>query len=108
MFGLKEIRLLCATVVAGGVAYFIWTYASSSGTKKPKTRPKKDGKNAKEGGEGRNEEEKEEPAVAAAPVIGATVQKASEVNVNFSRQPRRKGVHVVGKHPKQAELHGRC
>lgn len=80
MFGFREVRVLCATVLAGGVAYFLWTYASSSGKKKPKTRPKKDGKNVSEG-EGKEEEKKEEPAVVVvvSPVVGATVEKASEV-----------------------------
>lgn len=81
MFGFREVRVLCATVLAGGVAYFIWTYASSSGKKKPKTRQKEDGKNVSEG-EGKKEEKKEEePAVVVvvSPVVGAPVEKASEV-----------------------------
>lgn len=90
MFGRREAGVLGATVVlAGGVAYLIWNYASSSGEKKPETRPEKDGKSAREEGEGegKEEERKEEPVVvvaAAAPVVGATAQKAPEVkNLNF-------------------------
>lgn len=88
MFGRREAGVLGATVVlAGGVAYLIWNYASSSAEKKPETRPEKDGKSAREEGEGKEEETKEEPVVviaAAAPVVGATAQKAPEVkNLNF-------------------------
>lgn len=83
MFGRREAGVLGATVVlAGGVAYLIWNYVSSSGEKKPETRPEKDGKSAREEGEGKEEERKEEQVVvvaAAAPVVGATAQKAPEV-----------------------------
>lgn len=84
MFGRREAGVLGATVVlAGGVAYLIWNYVSSSGEKKPETRPEKDGKSAREEGEGKEGERKEEQVVAAAaaaaPVVGATAQKAPEV-----------------------------
>lgn len=63
MFGLREAGVLGASVaLAGGVAYFIWNYSSSSsGEKKPQTRPRIGGKRAGEakeeerGGEAPNE-----------------------------------------------------
>ncbi|XP_029297091.1 LOW QUALITY PROTEIN: ADP-ribosylation factor-like protein 9 [Cottoperca gobio] len=63
MFGLREAGVLGASVaLAGGVAYLVWNYASSSGEKKPETRPEKDGKS---GEEERREEEAEQTVVAA-------------------------------------------
>lgn len=89
MFGLREAGVLGASVaVAGGVAYFIWNYASSSGEKKPETRPG-------EGGEGKGEEkrgEAEQPAVvaaAAAPVVAAKPPRAPEVKVHRTHLHRR-------------------
>lgn len=78
MFGLREAGIFGASVVlAGGVAYVIWNYASSSGEKKPETRPKKDGKSSREKGEEKEEERTEEAATA--PVVAAEALKASEV-----------------------------
>lgn len=60
MFGMREAGVLgLSAVVAGGVAYLIWNYASSSGRKKPGPRdgagPREDGG----GGGGGKKEEKE-------------------------------------------------
>nr|XP_046262004.1 ADP-ribosylation factor-like protein 9 [Scatophagus argus] len=77
MFGLKDAGVLGASIVlAGGVAYFLWNYASSSGKKEPETRPGRDKINAKEEGKGKKEKERNEEAeetvlVAAAPVVAA-------------------------------------
>ncbi|XP_022615528.1 ADP-ribosylation factor-like protein 9 isoform X2 [Seriola dumerili] len=89
MFGLREAGALGASVVvAGGVAYLIWNYASSSGEKKPEPRPGQDGRSPKEGGEGKKEERKEEAtteqtvvAAAAAPVVAATAPKEQSRHV---------------------------
>lgn len=44
MFGLREAGVLVASAaLAGGVAYLIWSYASSSGQRKPEERPGRDG-----------------------------------------------------------------
>lgn len=68
MFGLRRAGVLGASAALfGGVAYFLWTYATSSGKEKPKTRPG-------EAGEGRGEEE-EEIREEEAPVIGAQRQQ---------------------------------
>lgn len=78
MFGLREAGVLGASVaLAGGVAYLIWNYASSSGEKKPEARPTQDGKSAREEEE-KGEEAEQTVVVAAAPVVAAEAQKASE------------------------------
>ncbi|XP_031173053.1 ADP-ribosylation factor-like protein 9 [Sander lucioperca] len=86
MIGLKEAGVLgTSVVVAGGVAYLLWTYASSSsGEEKPETRPEKDGKSAREEEEGKAQKRREEAAAeqtvvaaAAAAVAAAQTQKAS-------------------------------
>ncbi|KAM7000687.1 ADP-ribosylation factor-like protein 9 [Tautogolabrus adspersus] len=94
MVGLRGTGVLGVSVaLAGGVAYLIWTYASSSGKKKPDTRPSQDGLGTREergaGGERkeRRKEEEEEDSkeveetvevAAAAPVQAAAAPKASE------------------------------
>lgn len=83
MSGLRAAGVLGASVaLAGGLAYLIWNYASSSGEGKPETRPEKDGKTARKEGEGDEEERKEEEqtvvAVEEAPVVAAEAPKASE------------------------------
>ncbi|KAI4798137.1 hypothetical protein KUCAC02_022266 [Chaenocephalus aceratus] len=48
MFGLKTAGVLGASVVmAGGVAYLVWNYASSPEEKETETRPEEDGKRPK-------------------------------------------------------------
>ncbi|KAK9518460.1 hypothetical protein VZT92_023766 [Zoarces viviparus] len=84
MFGLREAGVLGASVaLAGGVAYFIWNYSSSSsGEKKPQTRPRRDGKRAGEpkeeerGGEAPNEPTVVVPA--AEPTVAAEPKTTSE------------------------------
>lgn len=72
MFGLGRAGVLGASVaVAGGVAYLIWSYASSSGEEKPETRPGQDGESGREEREGEEEETREEEA----PVIRAQQQQ---------------------------------
>lgn len=104
MSGLRAAGVLGASVaVAGGVAYLIWSYASSSGEKKPETRPEKDGKSAREEGDGDEEERREEaPAeqtvVAAkeAPVVAAQAPKASEVKTSQPVESAGTQVLVLG------------
>lgn len=73
MFGLKEAGLLGATVVlAGGVGYVVWVYASSS-------RERRSGKQPAGGGERPGKGEEQVVAVAAAPVAAASSPKSSEV-----------------------------
>uniref|UniRef100_A0A3B5A7W1 ADP ribosylation factor like GTPase 9 n=1 Tax=Stegastes partitus TaxID=144197 RepID=A0A3B5A7W1_9TELE len=73
MFGLREAGVLGASAaLAGGVAYLIWNYASSSGHKKPETRP---GEDVKSGGEGKTEERREE---AEQTISAAEAPKTSE------------------------------
>lgn len=63
MFGLREAGVLGASVVvAGGVAYLIWNYASSSGEKKPETRPGLDGQITREEGERKEQRERKKEA----------------------------------------------
>lgn len=77
MFGMREAGVFGASVVlAGGVAFVIWKYASSSGKKKSERRPEQVGKSAREKGEGKEEGRREE--AAAAPVVAAEAQKTSE------------------------------
>lgn len=78
MFGMREAGVFGASVVlAGGVAFVIWKYASSSGKKKKsESRPEQVGKSAREKGEGKEEGRREE--AAAAPVVAAEAQKTSE------------------------------
>lgn len=82
MFGLKEAGLLGATaVLAGGVAYLVWLYASSSREKRSKIQPGEGGERARKEGartEGKRGREQVE-AVAAAPVAAAAAPKTSEV-----------------------------
>ncbi|XP_076595714.1 ADP-ribosylation factor-like protein 9 [Chaetodon auriga] len=77
MFRLREAGILGASVaLAGGVAYLVWNYASSSGEKKLDARPSQDGKRA--GGEGKGEEEERGEAAEQTVVVAAEAQKASE------------------------------
>ncbi|KAM9356919.1 ADP-ribosylation factor-like protein 9 [Symphorus nematophorus] len=80
MFGLREAGVLGFSVaLAGGVAYLIWNYASSSGRKKqPETRPRQDGGSAREAGEGEERREEDAVVAAAAPVVAAEATKASQ------------------------------
>lgn len=82
MFGVGKASVLGASVVlAGGVAYLVWTYASSSRGRKPETRQQdEDGEDAE--GDIRKGE-KEDEQVVATPVVAATVQKTSEVRHEF-------------------------
>lgn len=88
MFGLKEVGVLGASVaLAGGVAYLIWNYASSSGERKPETRPGEGGESGREEGEGKEEkrrEERREEAEQTVVVAAAKPQKASEVKGSFT------------------------
>lgn len=109
MFGLREAGVWGATVfLAGGVAYFIWRYASSSAEKKYKSRPeacaKKDREEKKRQGEEEERTEEKVVTVAAAPVVAATPEKASEVKRKLNRTHLPKylssvcGVHVLTTH----------
>ncbi|XP_069025577.1 ADP-ribosylation factor-like protein 9 [Embiotoca jacksoni] len=69
MFGLREAGVFGASVaLAGGVAYLIWSFASSSGKEKPETRPgpRGEGKSVKEEEERRKEEAPAEETVVPA------------------------------------------
>ncbi len=85
MIGLRAAGVLGASVVvAGGVVYLIWNYASSSGEKKPESRPGQDGVRTREEGEGkegenRREEAEETVVPATAPVVAAAAPHSSEV-----------------------------
>ncbi|XP_065814540.1 ADP-ribosylation factor-like protein 9 [Labrus bergylta] len=99
MVGLRGTGVLGVSVaLAGGAAYLIWTYASSStGKKKTETRPRKDGpgtgeergaageerkERRKERGKERGKEKGEEETVevaAAAPLQAAAAPKAPEL-----------------------------
>ncbi|XP_041652751.1 ADP-ribosylation factor-like protein 9 [Cheilinus undulatus] len=60
MVGLRGVGILGVSVaVAGGVAYLIWNYASSSGKKEPKAQPGEDGISIKEEDERKEEHGKE-------------------------------------------------
>lgn len=75
MFGLREAGVLGASaVVAGGVAYLIWNYASSSGHQKPETRPGEDGRSSG----GRETKEKREETPVEETVCAAEVPKTSQ------------------------------
>lgn len=82
MFGLKTAGVLGASVVmAGGVAYLVWNYASSPEEKETETRPEEDGKKAEDEGEIQEETMVEHTVVAAAvaPVVASEAPKAPEV-----------------------------
>lgn len=79
MFGLKEAGLLGATVVlAGGVGYVVWVYASSSRERRSEKQPVEGIERLRKEGE-RKEGEEQVVAVAAAPVAAASSPKSSEV-----------------------------
>ncbi|XP_040904897.1 ADP-ribosylation factor-like protein 9 [Toxotes jaculatrix] len=93
MFGLREAGVLGASVVlAGGVAYLIWNYTSSSGQKKPVNRSGQGGVSPRGEGEGKKKKEEEEEqrrreeatteqtvvAAAAAPVAAAKAPQSAE------------------------------
>ncbi|KAM6952327.1 ADP-ribosylation factor-like protein 9 isoform 3-T3 [Lycodopsis pacificus] len=81
MFGLREAGVLGASVaLAGGVAYFIWNYSSSSsGEKKPQTRPRRGGKRAGEA--------KEEERGGEAPSEPTVVVPAAEPKTTSESKP---------------------
>lgn len=82
MLGLKEAGLVGATaVLAGGVAYLVWLYASSFRGKSARNQPGEGGERARKEGarkEGKRDKERVD-AVAAAPVAAAAAPKTSEV-----------------------------
>ncbi|XP_034738914.1 ADP-ribosylation factor-like protein 9 [Etheostoma cragini] len=86
MLGLKEAGVLgTSVVIAGGVAYLIWNYASSSGKKKPESRPEKDCKSAREEEEKKAQARREGTtaehtivAAVSAPITAAQAPKASK------------------------------
>lgn len=90
MLGLKGAGLAGATVVlAGGVAYLVWVYATSS-------RGRRAGKEPGGGGEGpRREGERKggEEQLVAAPVAAAPAPQSSEVSRNRAG-PDRTGIMV--------------
>ena len=80
IFGVGRAGAIGASVVlAGGVAYLVWTYASSSRRRKPEKRGQdKEGEDIRKGGK-----KEEEEQVVAAPVVAVTVQQTSEVRRGF-------------------------
>lgn len=79
MFGLKGAGLAGATVVlAGGVAYLVWVYATSSRQRRAEKQPGGEGERPRRKGE-RKAEEEQLVAAAAAPVAAASAPKSSEV-----------------------------
>ncbi|XP_059202944.1 ADP-ribosylation factor-like protein 9 [Centropristis striata] len=86
MSGLRRAGILGASVaLAGGVAYLIWSYRSSSGEKETRTRAGEDSGSGRVEAEGNAEERREEAVVAvkavtaaAAPVVAAEAPKTSE------------------------------
>lgn len=74
MLSLSRAGVLGASVaVAGGVAYLIWNYASSSREEKPETRLGEDGESDREQREGEEEIREEET-----PVIKAEQQQQTQ------------------------------
>ncbi|KAF7663571.1 hypothetical protein LDENG_00206240, partial [Lucifuga dentata] len=105
MPGLREAGFLGVSVaLAGGLAYLIWTYASSSGDKKPENPPTRDpgtGRREKEKREEEEKREKEEENVEEeaeeAVVDGTAAPVAAETrktSVNES-QPAETGKQVL-------------
>lgn len=85
MFGLRGAGALGASVaVAGGVAYLIWSYASSSGEKKPETRQGRDGKSAREEGEAEDGKRREESEAEPRVVVASGAPQTSEVETGCS------------------------
>lgn len=79
MFGLKGAGLAGATVVlAGGVAYLVWVYATSSRERRAAKQPGGGGERPRRKGD-RKEEEEPLVAAAAAPVAAASTPESSEV-----------------------------
>lgn len=82
MHGLKEAGLVGASaVLAGGVAYLVWVYASSFREKRAKNQPGEGGERARKEGErkeGKRDKERLD-AAATAPVAAAAAPKTSEV-----------------------------
>lgn len=80
-----------SAALAGGAAYLIWNYASSSGRKEPETRPggaggeKKEEEGVKKN-ERRKEEEEEETVEVAAPLLAAA-DKTPEVKFTPLNKP---------------------
>lgn len=87
MFGVREAGVWGATVfLAGGVAYFIWRYASSAEKKsRPETCAKKDQEEKERLGEEEERTEEKVVVVAATPVVAAIPEKASEVKCRLNR-----------------------
>ncbi|XP_078116175.1 ADP-ribosylation factor-like protein 9 [Sander vitreus] len=96
MIGLKEAGVLGTSVVlAGGVAYLLWNFASSSGEEKPETRPEKDGKSAREEGEGKAQKRREE-AAAEQTVVAAAAAQAQKASKSKSVESAGTQVLVLG------------
>lgn len=81
MLGLKEAGVVGATaVLAGGVAYVVWVYASSFREKRAKNQPEEGGERATK--EGLSEEGRRDKAqvnaVAAAPKTSAVRRRPEE------------------------------
>ncbi|KAM3612522.1 uncharacterized protein V6R79_009661 [Siganus canaliculatus] len=95
MFGLREVGVLSASVVlAGGVAYLIWNYASSSlrGGKKSETRTGQAGRSSNEQDE--KQERTTENAEESVPVAVATVVAAEAVKTE-SKPSESPGTQVL-------------
>ncbi|XP_034545359.1 ADP-ribosylation factor-like protein 9 [Notolabrus celidotus] len=109
MFGLRGAGVLGVSVaLAGGVAYLIWNYASSSGKKEPETRPGGEGRRSKEEEaekHGRREEEGEEVEAeetvvvssSAPAAVAAAAPNASESKPSAGTQVLVLGLEGAGK-----------
>lgn len=93
-----------SVALAGGVAFLIWKYASSSGKKEPETRPGKHGGRAKEDEGVKNKrkedevKEKDTDVVAAvAPVVAAAAPKSPESRPSAGTQVLVLGLDGAGK-----------
>lgn len=90
MLGLKGAGLAGATVVlAGGVAYLVWVYATSSRGRRAGKEPGGGGEGARREGERKGGEEQ----LVAAPVAAAPAPQNSEVSRNRAG-PDRTGIMV--------------
>lgn len=100
MFGLKGAGLAGATVaLAGGVAYLVWVYATSSRERRAGKGPGRGGEGPRREGE-RKEEEEPLVAAAAAPVAAAAAPESSEVSRNRTGPDGASG--TVDELPKEA------
>ncbi|MEQ2173414.1 hypothetical protein GOODEAATRI_031945 [Goodea atripinnis] len=83
MFGMMETGVLGASVVlAGGVAYLIWNYASSAKQKKLDTQPGEDCRNNRE--EEKVEEKREKKAPVEETFVPVKAPTTATVKVTFA------------------------